>query len=486
MQPTAQVPVRINSPRVFGVRPGSPFLYTIAATGPHPRTFSADRLPDGLLLDGATGRITGALARPGTHRVTLRVDTANGHAESPLRIEAGEHICLTPPMGWNSWNCWADSVDEQKVLQSARAMVSSGLADHGWTYINIDDTWQGERLPGQALQSNAKFPDMQRLCAEIHALGLKAGIYSTPWTTSYASFRGGTGDHEDARWSKPLKWGDGHHTGPVKYEDVDARQWAAWGFDYLKYDWFPNDVLHVERMSRALRTCGRDMVYSLSNTAVFENAADYQRLANCWRTTGDIVDEWSLGSPRSDGFKGIMDLMAHHERWHAFNGPGHWNDPDMLVVGRVGWGPSLHPTHLTPAEQRTHISLWCLWSAPLLIGCPLDGLDPFTLSLLTNDEVLALNQDPSGEQAKCVWRGPKDICPTWLKHLEDGSKAVGFVNPTNREATITAKLENLRLEGAWRVRDLWSQADAGEWDGAYTFNVGAHDTHLVRLTPAGA
>jgi len=422
---------------------------------------------------------------PGFWTAKLHVDTADGSAQGALRIQVGETISLTPPMGWNSWNCWAVSVDEDKVLRSARAMVDSGLADHGWTYVNIDDAWQGQRGGSHhAIQPNDKFPDMKSLCDRIHALGLKAGIYSTPWHSSYAGYCGGSSAREDGRWERAVPHDSGYRHERHLFDAKDARQWAEWGFDYLKYDWYPIDVPHVEKMAHALRGCGRDIIYSLSNTATLDHASDYTRLANCWRTTGDIVDEWCLAAPTREGHKGIVDLMVHHDAWRSFNGPGHWNDPDMLVVGNVGWGPELHPSRLTREEQRTHLSLWCLWSAPLLIGCPLDDLDPWTLGLLTNDEVLALDQDPWGEQAACVWRGPQWRGSGWLKSLEDGSKALGLVNLSGENLTLTVPFRALELDGRWRIRDLWERRDLGEFQNEYGAEVAPHNTHLVRLARA--
>lgn len=196
LTPKAPAAPRLNGARVFGVRPGHPFFYQIPATGERPMKFSAEDLPAGLTLDAATGRITGAIAAPGTHRVTLRATNAHGTDTQPWRIEVGEKIALTPAMGWNSWNCWGVSVDQEKVLASARAIVAQGLVEHGWSYINIDDTWQGARPgPAHALQANGKFPDLKKFCDELHAMGLKAGIYSTPWITSYAGYPGGSADN---------------------------------------------------------------------------------------------------------------------------------------------------------------------------------------------------------------------------------------------------------------------------------------------------
>jgi alpha-galactosidase len=499
LTPTTPRTARINGPAVFGVRPGAAFLYTIPATGRQPITFAVDGLPAGLTVDAATGRITGVLVAPGEHPVTLRAKNALGEAEKKFRIVVGERIALTPPMGWSSWNCWGDAVSQEHVLSSARAMVAKGLREHGWSYINIDDGWQGPR-GGEfnALQPNKKFPDMKALADEIHALGLKFGIYSSPWRGTYAGYVGGSSDNSDGTYAwvasgdvnenyrlnkdpkapgaKPtwINWKFGAHS----FAAADARQWAKWGVDYLKYDWFPNDVPHVSEMTDALRATGRDIVYSLSNTGIYDHAPDYVRLANVWRTTGDINDSWV--SVSRNGFS--------QDRWAAYTGPGHWSDPDMLVLGMVGWGPNLHPTHLTPDEQYSHMSLWCLLSSPLLLGCDVAQLDDFTLGLLTNDEVLAIDQDSLGKQATQI--SNQDGHVVYAKTLEDGSFAVGLFNRGETESTVGVKwgpwgtLATPDGDATFVVRDLWRQKDLGSFKGKFETKVASHGVVLVRLIPA--
>jgi alpha-galactosidase len=495
LTPPASDTPRVNGPNVFGVRPGSPFLYRIPATGKRPMEFAADGLPSGLKLDAATGQITGVLKETGEHIATFRARNASGSAEKKFRIVIGDKIALTPPMGWNSWNCWGGAVSQEKVLSSARAMVAKGLRDHGWTYINIDDGWQGVRGgEHSAIQPNSRFPDMKALGEEIHALGLKFGIYSTPWRGTYEGHIGSSSDHEDGTcdWIKAgdhnefYRFGKDEKTqgekkkinwcfGKFSFADKDASQWGGWGVDYLKYDWFPNDVPHTEEMAKALRKSGRDVVYSLSNTALYDLAPDYARLANAWRTTGDITDTW-----QSMGRIGFAQ-----DRWAGYTGPGHWSDPDMLVVGHVGWGPHLHPTRLTPDEQYTHISLWCLLSAPLLIGCDIAQIDDFTLSLLTNDEVLEINLDSLGKPATQVSNeGDKVI---YARTLDDGSIAVGLFNRGAIETTIAVHWspwgELTTISGRQVVRDLWRQKDLGTFDGNFETKVAPHGVVLVRLSP---
>jgi alpha-galactosidase len=460
---------RINGPKVFGVRPGSPFLFTIPATGDRPMRFAARGLPEGLELDEKTGRITGTLAAKAEHTVTLIAENARGKTERALKIVVGDAICLTPPMGWNDWNCWGQAVDDAKIRAAAKAMAETGLINHGWTYINIDDAWQGQRGGKfNAIQGNEKFPDMDALCDYVHGLGLKIGIYSTPWVSSYAGHVGGSSNNEDGSWTRETA---GHGLGKYSFADNDARQWAAWGIDYMKYDWNPNDLPHVEEMALALRKSGRDIVYSLSNSAPFDQAKHWAELANCWRTTGDIHDTW--GSVSGIGFD--------QDKWAPFAGPGHWNDPDMLVVGKLGWGPELHPTHLSPDEQYAHISLWCLLSAPLLLGCDLSDLDEFTLNLLTNDEVLEVDQDAAGKQATRVkLDGDTEV---WAKDMEDGSKAVGLFNRSLFDAEVSVDWQTLGINGPRRVRDLWRQQDLGSFDDSFKADVRPHGVVLVRILP---
>ena len=494
---------RINGPKVYGQRPGRPFLYTIPATGERPMTFAAEGLPDGLKLDENTGRITGSVKGAGEHQVTLKAKNAKGENSKSFKSVIGDTLALTPPLGWNSWNSWAKDVDQEKVLASAKAMVEKGLINHGWTYVNIDDAWQKSR-GGEfnAIQPNEKFPDMKGLADEIHGMGLKIGIYSTPWISSYAEFVGGSSDDPQGKWDESIKGRDWRKDGKHLFADNDAKQWAAWGIDYLKYDWNPrskpgdvsNEVFkkQIQDMAKALENSGRDILFSYSNSMPFEAIKDVSPYLNGWRTTGDIRDTW--WSLTSIGFS--QDRWAPHAR------PGHWNDPDMLVVGYVGWSKNLHPSKLTPDEQYTHISLWSLLSAPLLIGCPIERMDEFTLSLLTNDEVLAINQDPLGKSARLMSGQGGEVTienvrpgrdtqtrkyprgQVWAKELEDGTRAVGLFNLGDQEMTVVADFKELKLNGKQTVRDLWRQKDLTTAEGKFEAKVAPHGVVFVKLSPA--
>jgi alpha-galactosidase len=478
---------RINGAKVFGVRPGHPVLYTIAATGQRPMTFSAENLPAGLRLEANSGRITGSLANRGTCRVLLRAENAVGRAERELRIVVGDEILLTPLLGCNTWGGWGPRVADANLRAAAKAMVESGLIQHGWQYVNIDDGWQGRRGgPFHAIQPNEKFGDMKGLCDYIHGLGLKAGIYSTPWTTSYAGFVGGSSDDPQGAWQRPKRPRDGWRYGKHFFEAADARQWAAWGFDYAKYDWGVDSVEVTRRMADALAACDRDIVLELSNSVPLAGAADYTRLAQLSRTTGDLVDFWDR-SQMDPGLRrwavGIREVWLAHDAWAPHQRPGHWNHACNLRIGLLGgWREQpLTPSHLTLDEQYSHISLWCLWGSPMIIGTPIERLDPFTLSLLSNDEVLDVNQDPLGKQARRTEVAGGEAV---VKPLEDGSKAVGLFNPATSSSRVAVRWTELGLSGPQTVRDLWRQKDLGVHADGFAAEVRPHGVVLVRLTPA--
>lgn len=491
LTPKAPDTPRINGAKVFGVRPGSQFLYTIPATGIRPMTFAAKNLPKGLKLDPKTGQITGKVKNSGEYTVTLTATNSLGTASRDLRIVAGDKIALTPPMGWNSWNCWGDAVSQEKVLSSAKAMVDKGLINHGWQYINIDDGWQGLRGgKHNAVMTNDKFPDMKGLADTIHAMGLKIGIYSGPWVGTYAGHVGSYSDNPDGTYDwvekyanenyrfvdpeKKIKHGINYHHGKYSFVKNDVQQWVDWGMDYLKYDWNPNDVYHVTEMHDALRSHDRDIVFSMSNSGPWGDAPQWKKMVNCWRTTGDIKDTWE--KVYRQGFT--------QTKWAPFVGPGHWIDPDMLVVGMVGWGPKLHYTRLTADEQYTHISLWSLLSSPLLIGCDMAQLDDFTLSLLTNDEVIEVNQDPLGVQAMIVAQDGNVV--VFAKPLEDGSMAVGLFNIGTKDTQGTVTWKSLGLRGKQTVRDLWRQKDVAESEESFTTPLAPHGTRFIKLYPGNS
>lgn len=478
---------RLTGPRVFGARPGNPFQHRVTATGTKPMTFSASGLPAGLKIDPKTGLITGKLAEKGEWRVEVAAKNSLGSVTRPLRIVGGDTISLTPPLGWNSWNCFAGAVTDGNIRDAARVMAESSLVDHGWCYVNIDDFWQvkpgsndptlqgPERDAEGNILTNKRFPDMKSLTDYIHGLGLKVGIYSSPG---------------------PLTCGG--CSGSFGHEEQDAATYAKWGFDYLKHDWcsyrpesekgrakpaprlsvldtITNDeklklMIPYASMRAALDRQPRDIHYSLCQYGM-GNVSEWGEMVggNSWRTTGDINDSWS--SMAGIGFK-----QAGLEKYAK---PGRWNDPDMLVVGHVGWGPALHPTKLTPNEQYTHISLWSLLASPLLIGCDLTKLDDFTIGLLTNDEVLEVNQDELGKQAGRISKeGNGEV---WAKQMADGSWAVGLFNRGVTPLQVSCDLSLLGIKGNAQVRDLWRQKNEAPASGKITRTIPRHGVALLRV-----
>ncbi len=463
LTPKAKDMPQINGAKTFGVRPGSPFLFKIPTTGVKPITYSVENLPNGLTLDSNTGVITGVLNKEGEYKMLFVAENSKGQYSQEFTVKVGDLLALTPPMGWNSWNCWGLSVSDEKVRSSAQALIDKGLIDYGWNYINIDDAWENDaRDADGTLRTNSKFPDMKALGDWLHSKGLRFGIYSSPG---------------------PLTCGK--YLGSYQHEKRDADMWASWGIDYLKYDWCGYNLIYDQEgdhslsahlkpyqvMEKALSEQKRDIVYSLCQYGmrdVWQWGAAVN--GNVWRTTGDIVDTWA--SMKDIGFDRQAGL-SH------FAKPGHWNDPDMLIVGKLGWGDKLRPTRLSYDEQYTHISLWSLLASPLLIGCDISQLDDFTLSLLSNAEIIAVNQDPLGKQAqRLIEDGNKQV---WVKQLEDGSHAIGIFNLGSEDESMEIKWSDLKLPAKGYVRDLWRQKKLGQFKETFRTKVPTHGVVVIKV-----
>ena len=461
----------LNYPRITGATPGKPFMFMIPASGDEPLTFAAKNLPAGLALDAKTGLITGALKSAGRTVVNVTVTNPKDKATADFTIVGGEDaLALTPPLGWNSWNAWGNTVTAERVKASADGMVKSGLHRQGYTYINIDDVWEGGlKRPGPHDQAagrdangdpttNENFPDMKGLVDHIHSLGLKAGIYSSPGPRTCQGL-----------------------AATYQHEEQDARAYARWGFDYLKYDWCsysgiaPNPTLEDRKkpyklMGNILKKQDRDMIFSICQYGagnVWEWGNEVG--GHLWRMTGDIRDNWP--SMSNIGFQ-----QTGREQ---FAGPGGWNDTDMLVVGMVGWSQGSRPTELMFDEQITHMSLWALQAAPLLIGADLSKIDEWTTNILGNREVLAVNQDvlgkPAGRKMSDGW------VEVWARPLEDGTMAVGLFNRSPEAATVTAKFSDLGLTGSQPVRDLWLHKDLARVQNEFSASVPRHGAVLVKI-----
>jgi len=451
---------KINGPDVYGARPGNAFLYKIPATGVKPLTYKVDNLPAGLTLDPATGIISGSVAQKGDYPVLISVHNIRGTAFKKFTIKIGDVIGLTPALGWNSWNAFGLSVNDAKVRVAAKT-IADKLSAHGWAYVNIDDGWEApQRAATGEIVANGKFPDMKALSDYVHSLGLKFGIYSSPGPKTC-----------------------GGYLGSYQHEEQDAKTYAAWGIDYLKYDWCSyGDIAPSEPgiddykkpylvMRAALDKVNRDIMFSFCQYGMGDSWNWAGEVGgNSWRTTGDINDSWHS----------MSEIGFYQQAEASHSSPGHFNDPDMLVVGKVGWGAAQHNTKLTPDEQYTHISLWSLLASPLLIGCDLGHLDPFTLNLLTNDEVLAINQDDLGKEAVQVLN--KNGYLVYVKELQDGSKAVGIFNVSDKFQTITLNWSDLGISGYTKVRDVWRQKYLITNNQTFKAAVPTHGVVLVRVS----
>jgi alpha-galactosidase len=358
-------------------------------------------------------------------------------------------LARTPPMGWNSWNKFRGKVNDKVVREIADAMGRNGMKDAGYLYVNIDDTWESARDSQGNIGTNSKFPDMQALAAYVHKKGLKLGIYSSPGPKTCAGYEGS-----------------------FQHEAQDAKTFARWGIDYLKYDWcsaarvYAPDAATMQaayaRMGEALLASGRPMVYSLCQYGMLDVGEWGGHVSgNLWRTTGDISDNWK--SMSNIGF----DRQPGREKFAA---PGHWNDPDMLEIGNGG---------MSDIEYRTHMSLWCLLAAPLLAGNDLRDVKPAIIEILTNKEAIAVDQDKLGRQGVRVARnGDLEV---WARPLADGGHAVGLFNRGEATAKVTAKWSDIGVKGAHKVRDLWAHTDQGTVAEEYTAEVPPHGAVMIRI-----
>ena len=362
-------------------------------------------------------------------------------------VSYGADLAPTPPMGWNSWNKFAEKIDDKTVREIADAMVSSGMKDAGYVYVNIDDTWEGQRDAAGNIQTNSKFPDMKALADYVHSKGLKIGIYSSPGPKTCAKYEGS-----------------------YQHEQQDAKTWAAWGIDYLKYDWCSAEKVYqpsemqaaYKKMSDALQATGRPIVFSLCQYGL-QNVWEWGASVggNLWRTTGDIEDTWK--SMSTLGF----DKQVGHEK---YAGPGHWNDPDMLEIGNGG---------MSAAEYRTHMSLWAMLAAPLLAGNDLRSMSDETRKILTNKDVIAVDQDKLGRQGRRISKeGGAEL---WVRPLQNGDLAVAMFNRGETIATVRAVWELLGLQGKHKVRDLWAQVDMGNIRDSYSADVASHGVVMLRI-----
>jgi alpha-galactosidase len=470
---------RINGPDVYGARPGHPFIYRIPTQGDRPMKFSAKHLPKGLHLDSSSGIITGTTPEAGEYTVTLRAKNEHGKDSRELKIVSGDTLALTPTMGWNDWYAHYNRITDEKMRQAADIIVSSGMADVGYQYVDIDDCWmfgashksdpmqvgKGRDEDGNILP-NKHFPDMKALTDYIHGKGLKAGIYTSPGPVTCGGYV--------ASW---------------QHEAQDARQFANWGFDLLKYDWCsytrectnkpPKFTLgELQRpyilMGGLLKQQDRDIVLNLCQYGmghVWEWGAEVG--GQSWRTAGDLGADLNHVTQ-------VALANCEHATWQK---PGAWNDPDYIQIGWIGnahkYGED-KPCPFTPNEQYSFMSLWCLMSAPLFYSGDLAHLDDFTINVLCNPEVIAIDQDSLGQCAKVTFIG--DGTFFMLKNLANGDHALGICNDSDTPADLTATWSKLGLQDSQKARDLWCEKDLGAYKDSFSARVPAHGVVLIRLT----
>ena len=374
----------------------------------------------------------------------------------PARLRALDNgLARTPPMGWNSWNKFQCNVSESLIRELADAMVRTGMKDAGYHYLVIDDCWQVSRdANGNIVPDAQHFPGgMKALADYVHSKGLKFGIYSDA----------GTGTCENRPGSRG-------------YEFQDARQYAAWGVDYLKYDWCnhstQDSAASYAAMRDALAKSGRPIVFSLCEWGSTKPWLWAKDVGNLWRTTGDIVDKWD--SPKKGGGHGVVQILDEQDGLESYAGPGHWNDPDMLEVGNGG---------MTANEYRAHFSLWCLMAAPLIAGNDIRNMNDDIRDILTNKGAIAVDQDTLGNQARRVKReGDTEV---WSKQMSDGSRAVGLLNRGGAERTIQVAWTDLGYPSQFTaaVRDLWAHKNLGPSKGSFSASVPSHAVVMVTIKP---
>lgn len=475
-------PLGLHGAKRIGVKTDRPFMYLIPATGTS-LSYSAVGLPAGLSLNSSTGIITGTASVEASYPVRFMVQDATlATSTMDVEIVVGQKaMALTPIMGWNPWYVWGCAIDDSKIRQAADLIVSTGLAAYGYNYINLDDCWQGQRDAAGVMVPNARFPDMAALTDYVHSKGLRVGIYTGPGPKTCAGYAG-TADHDYDKGKS--------------YLDLDVATYAKWGFDFIKYDWciFPKEKsvkdyyltkqeALYQRMSDALDKSPRAFVHMIcqyGENNIFQWGE--KRGGNMWRTNNDLADEWQ--AVIVNGFNNIA--------LSQYAGPGHWNDLDMLMVGKANWPSKLgqydipnappRPTKLTINEQQTHMALWSMMASPLLFSGDLAQVDQVALDMLTNPDILDLNQDSLGAPVTVV-RDSGGV-KVLSRRLADGSLALGIFNLNDTETTTAVFFRELGFADntQLKARNMWRGFERPATNGVRT-SVGSHGVTMLKLSP---
>ena len=498
-----------HGPKMVGIYPNTPLLLGLSVSGDRPMAFSAGGLPKGLYLDSQTGIVTGTLPAKGEFTLTAQARNSAGHAREKIKIVCGDRLALTPPMGWNSYDAFGDNVVESEMLANARYMQEkmlpfgwdTAVVDYCWSDPGAHDNNRNARVNtvlaadecGRLLPAPNRFPSaaegggFKPLADAIHAMGLKFGIHvmrGIPRQTVAANLRiegsnftaAEAGNPQDKCPWCPDMFGVNSNTAGQAWYDSCARLWASWGVDYIKVDDLsrPYHTAEVEMVRRAIDHCGRSIVFSTSpGETPVSKAAHIMTQANLWRVSDDFWDNW----------KSLNHEFNLAIRWHDFAGPGHWPDADMLPLGHLSVAHRSvgedRQTHFTRDEQLTHISLWSLLPSPLMVGANLPDNDAWTLALLTNPEVLAVNHDALGAAAQRATNltGSLEI---WKKPLADKSLAMGIFNRGAAAAQVTFAWHDLGLRTQPEVRDLWIRKDLAR-SKEFNAEIPAHGCVLVKV-----
>ncbi len=469
LKPFDQGSPKINGPKIYGASPKRDFLYYIPIRGERPLTYSIDgTLPPGLSLNVNSGIISGQAKSSGEWTVKLQVENRLGRDERKFKIVIRENgLCLTPLLGWASWNAHGTVVTDAHIRKAAEFLRKLGLADRGYAYVNIDSGWQGIRPnTASSIIPNKYFPDMYSLTAHIHRHGLKAGIYSTPMVQAWGNsderplLPGSTGYPLNPDAFHPYFGGCGQQ----HFEEIDARQWAAWKFDYLKYDWPLCDGYYTQCMSEALRATGRDFVFSITTDCDLKYADIYRKHANMFRANKDTYDEW---------YDRLELTIFPPEEWLRFTGPGTWYDMDMLALGHLGLS-DCEWNRLSRNEMISHMAVWAFMASPIQIGCNLEKIDDFTLSLLSNEELIDINQDELGCGAELV--SASGNARIYRRKLADGSYAAAFINASDDTVELSLEHPGQTL----KIRDILACRELGTFSDVFSVSIPIHGTRIIR------
>lgn len=457
---------RINPPYITGNYPGTEFIFYIPTSGERPVEWKAEGLPEGLLLNPETGIIRGTVKEAGDYKVKLSAKNGQGKTSSELLIKIGNELALTPVMGWNSWNTFGTELTEALVIETAEAMIANGMRDLGYQYINIDDFWQladrGEN--GHMVIDSVKFPRGIRHVADyLHDRGFKLGIYS------------------DAS-----RYTCGGVCGSYGYEDTDAQDFASWGVDLLKYDYCgapeskDTAIVRYRKMGEALRATDRSIIYSVCEWGQREPWTWAKEVGgHYWRTTWDIRDAWDMGG-YGNGKNAILTIIDINKNLADYAGPGAWNDPDMLTIGMFGKSGTINDGSskfgCTLDEYKTHMSLWCMMASPLLSGNDVRNMADSTTNILLNSEIISINQDPLGKQAKVI--ATQGNCEIFAKPLADGSTAIAIMNRGENTEETTVLLNELGIDQINSVRDVWAHQNRKAVN-EQTFSIPPHSTEVI-------